>query len=94
MRRIGRSDNKMLILSFGVLSNIVFITIQLINHGNMNKLGYLEFTIIVMYFACKWGNNLIQEATKKEAQANELLNSLDKVVKEIENNTSALNKDI
>jgi len=91
--------NKNYLLIFGAIYNIILVVMQLLSHSFetlvfIPMLIFTEFGITLLYFLCKWGSELIQTATQKEVQANDLLNSLDKVLREIEINTSALNKDI
>jgi methyl-accepting chemotaxis protein len=87
------------LLICGAIYNIILVVMQLLSHSFetlvfIPMLIFTEFGITLLYFLCKWGSELIQTATQKEVQANNLLNSLDKVLREIEINTSALNKDI
>ena len=91
--------SKEFLLMSGAVFNVLFIGQQLLNHsfqGNnfIKTLSCVEFVIFVLFFLCKWGGDLIRSLTKKEANTRELLNSLDNVVKVIEENTSSLNQDI
>lgn len=91
--------NKTILLNFAVLNNILLIVPQLLFHNFEGQLFIFTFiiveaTIVILFFMCKWGNELIQSAIQKEEQANKLLDSLNNVMKVIQANTSLLNYDI
>jgi methyl-accepting chemotaxis protein len=57
-------------------------------------LGFIELTILALYFVCKCISDLIQLSIQKEAKVKELLDSLDNMFSVIKENTSSLNADI
>jgi len=87
--------NEAALLINGVIYNIIFIAAQLLQ-GEMDiaLLIKLEFIILMLYFICRWGNELIKTAEQKEIQATELLYSLDSALKVVVENTGSLNNDI
>ncbi|GEM_PF-4909864 len=91
--------NKALLYSIGSLYSLAYFIIYFIDNKGLDKgfftnLCYIGLTVIVLYFVCKRSAELIQVANSKEAQAKELLNSLDNMVSVIHENTTSLNADI
>lgn len=91
--------NKYLLLTCGALFNIVLIVLQLLSHNFQGEtfittLVCIEFVILILFFLCKWGSDLIQTATQKEDEANKLINSLANTMSVIKDSTLILNSDI
>lgn len=91
--------NKGLLYGFGGLYNISYIVIYYSEHRQFDStfymtLGFIELTIVALYFVCKRSADLIQVSLRKEAEAKELLAALDNMVGVIHESTSALNVDI
>ncbi|MDF2936310.1 MAG: chemotaxis protein [Paenibacillaceae bacterium] len=91
--------NKALLYSFGTMYNIAYVVIYYSNHRRFDTdffvtLGFIELTIVALYFVCKRNADLIQLSIEKEAKTKELLGSLDKMVSVIEDNTGSLSRDI
>jgi len=91
--------NKALLYGFGGLYNIAYIIIYYATNHTFDTnffrtLGFIELTILALYFVCKRSNDLINLSIQKEAEAKELLDSLDNMVDVIQENTSSLNVDI
>jgi methyl-accepting chemotaxis protein len=91
--------NKALLYGFGCLYNISYIVIYFSDNHKFDTsffttLGFIEFTILALYFVCKRSSDLIKLSVQKEAEAKELLGSLDNMVSVIQENTSSLNNDI
>ncbi|MFE6073890.1 methyl-accepting chemotaxis protein [Paenibacillus sp. NPDC057886] len=79
--------------------NIAYIVIYYSGHQQYDStffmtIGFIELTIVALYFVCKRGRDLIQVALNKEAEARELVTALDTMVGVIRENTSMLNTDI
>lgn len=91
--------NRVLLYGFGGLYNIAYIVIYFARHQQFDTvffmtIGFIELTIVALYFVCKRGTNLIHVALHKEEEARELLAALDNMVGVIRENTSTLNADI
>ncbi|MTI57637.1 methyl-accepting chemotaxis protein [Geosporobacter ferrireducens] len=87
--------NKVVLLINGAIYNVIFISAQLLlDEIEISILIKLEFIILMLFFICKWGNELIKTAVQKEIQATDLLHSLDNAVKVVGENTISLNDDI
>jgi methyl-accepting chemotaxis protein len=91
--------NKAILFSFGGLYSIAYTANYLPqNHGVdqvfFSTLGFLGLLVIVLFFVCKRGADLIQLSKKSEAEAKELLKSLDNMVGVIDENTSLLSTDV
>ncbi|RAU93316.1 hypothetical protein [Paenibacillus sp. YN15] len=91
--------NKALLYSFGAMYNIAFIVIYYSGHGRFDTdffvtLGFIELTIVALYFVCKRNADLIRSSIEKEARTKELLDSLDNMVSVIQANTASLSGDI
>lgn len=91
--------NKLYLLSVGAFLNVSLIIYQLIYQGFTQKdfirsMILIEVALVVLYFVCYWGNQLIVKATNKEIQANNLLNALDSAMNNVNASTISLNSDI
>ncbi|SFE23443.1 methyl-accepting chemotaxis protein [Paenibacillus algorifonticola] len=91
--------NRVLLYGFGSLYNISYIVIYYSTHQQFDTtffmtIGFIELTIVALYFVCKRGTDLIHVALQKEAEARELVGALDNMVGVIRENTSMLNTDI
>ena len=91
--------NKALLYGFGGLYNIAYIVIYFSNNHKFDAtffttLSFIELTIVALYFVCKRSSDLIHLSIRKEAEAKELLASLDNMVSVIHENTSSLSNDI
>ena len=87
--------NKVILLINGAIYNVIFIAFQLrFDKLDIPTIVLFEFIILILFFVCKWGNELIQLAAQKENQATELLHSLDNALNVVSENTITLNKDI
>lgn len=91
--------NKALLYGFGGLYIFAYIVIYYSNNHKFDAvffstLNFIAFTIITLYFVCKRSSNLINLSIQKEAEAKELLDSLDNMVNVIQENTSSLSTDI
>jgi len=91
--------NRVLLYGFGAMYNIAYIVIYYADHQQYDTtffmtIGFIELTIVALYFVCKRGRDLIQVALDKEAEARDLVKALDNMVKVIRENTSTLNTDI
>lgn len=91
--------NRLYLLSVGAFLNISLIIYQLIYHGFTQKefirsMILIEVALVVLYFVCYWGNQLIVKATNKEIQANNLLLALDSAMNNVNTSTISLNSDI
>ena len=89
-------DHKYMMLIGGLysISYIVGCILQETQWTNIQSMSIMYVIIIVLFFLCKWGKELIELSIKREVQAKELLDSLNHVIKEIESNTEVLNTDI
>ena len=92
--------NHILIITLGTAINVILFSMQLISN-NFHSLGGLlgvlvcvNFIFFLLFFLCKWGKDLILHASKNELQANELVKSMDQMMRAIEGNTAVLNSDI
>ncbi|KOF56955.1 MULTISPECIES: methyl-accepting chemotaxis protein [Clostridium] len=56
--------------------------------------GVLNVCTILLFFVTKWGNELIKNASKNEANAQEMSNNLKEILKSIGDNTLSLHDDI
>ncbi|MNB71638.1 Methyl-accepting chemotaxis protein McpB [compost metagenome] len=91
--------NKGLLYGFGAMYNVAYIVIYYSNHKQFDTnfystIGFIELTIVALYFVCKRSADLIELSVRKEAEAKELLGAMAKMVSVIHDNTSALNADI
>ncbi|KHL97628.1 hypothetical protein QW71_00520 [Paenibacillus sp. IHB B 3415] len=91
--------NRVLLYGFGGLYNISYIVIYYSEHHVFDTtflmtIGFIELTIVALYFVCKRSADLIELSARKEAEAKELLNAVDTMVKVVHENTTALNTDI
>ena len=91
--------NKGILFSFGGLYGFAYTVITFGNNHKFDTdffstLGFLVLLVVVLYFVSKRSADLILLSNRKEAEAKELLNSLNKMVGVIEENTSSLNIDI
>lgn len=87
--------NKSILLINGVIYNILLLSVQiLLDEIEISLLIKLDFIILILFFICKWGNELIKTAQQKENQATGLLQSLDNALKVVSENTTSLNSDI
>lgn len=91
--------NKALLYIFGFLYNFAYIVIYFSRNHNFDlpfyiSLGFILLTVVTLYFVVKRSTDLIQLSLQKEAEAKELLNSLDHMVHVIHENTSSLSDDI
>lgn len=91
--------NKALLYSFGTMYNIAYVIIYYSNHRKFDTdffvtLGFIELTIVALYFVCKRNADLIQLSIEKEAKTKELLATQDNMVSVIEDNSASLGRDI
>ncbi len=87
--------DKLILINFGTINIILFTVLQILNHKSFILTSvFLIIIIVVLFFVSKWGSDLIRSANQKEYQADELLRSLDKVLKVIKESTTLLDKDI
>lgn len=94
---------KELILAYGVVMNILLIVAYSIAPGNLvgqDKGAFISILIIFngiitfLYFLTRWGRNLVDDATQKEFQANELLKQLRNTFSSIQEGTTILDSNI
>lgn len=96
---------KVLILIHGIVLNIEYILLYLVAPKNfLGDIYKLEdiFTILVMadgmlillYFLTKWGNELVQKSTAKEAETSKLLGRLDGMFQSIKEVAGNLDSNI
>lgn len=87
--------NKVILLINGAIYNVILIAFQLVfDKLHIPTLVAFEFIILILFFVCKWGNELIQLAAQKENQATTLVHSLDNALNVVSENTFTLDKDI
>jgi len=91
--------NKVLLLIYGSTFFSLIIIAQLTVHnytyeGFISAIIYVGISIGILFFVCKWGQNLIESSISKESHTNQLLTSLDNVMKTVKDNTVSLNNDI
>ncbi len=91
--------NKIYLLSVGAFFNISLLINQLLYHNFSQKdflrsMILIEVTIVVLFFVCYLGNQLIVTATNKEIQANNLLKALENTMNNVNASTITLNSDI
>lgn len=87
--------NRAILLINGIIYSGIFIAIQLAMGGLDVTLSIkFGFITLVLFFICKWGNELINTAVQKEIQATELLQSLDNALKAVGEYSVSLNGDI
>ncbi len=91
--------DKGILFSFGGLYSVTYVIMYYAaNHkfdtDFFSTMGFLGLAVIVLYFVSKRSADLILLSNKKEAEAKELLDSLDKMVDVIQENTASLNVDI
>ncbi len=96
---------KELIVIFGIMVNSGYILMYLIRPQNLlsNNTDLKEFVTVVtlidgimvlLYFLTKWGNELVEQAGKKEEEAKELLNKLENTFHTIEDGARSLNNNL
>jgi methyl-accepting chemotaxis protein len=96
---------KRIILAYGVFINIALITTFLLNSnglmGSENDLmsfikiiTQLNGLLILLYLLTKWGNDLLESASRKEEEARGLLSRLEETFMAIEEGTSTLDNNI
>lgn len=91
--------NKVLLYLFGFSYNFAYIVIYYANNHKYDStffstLGFIILTIAALYFVVKRSTDLIQLSIRKEAEAKELLGSLNHMVSVINDSTSSLSVDI
>ncbi|MBY9079336.1 methyl-accepting chemotaxis protein [Paenibacillus sp. HN-1] len=91
--------NKGLLYGFGALYNISYVIIYHSSNHQFDSqfwmtIGFIELTIVVLFFVCKRSADLIQLSIRKEAEASGLLHEMDQMVEVIHHNTFSLNDDI
>ncbi|GFZ33119.1 chemotaxis protein [Clostridium zeae] len=91
--------NKAYLLICGTVYNVVIVITQLISKSFEEwifivTLACIGVVAIILFYLCKWGKDLVENATEKENEAKELLNSLDDAVKVVHDSTVLLNEDI
>ena len=91
--------NRVLLYGFGGLYNISYIVIYYSEHHVFDTtflmtIGFIELTIVALYFVCKRSADLIGVSVRQEAEAKGLLHAVDNMVGVVHENTAALNTDI
>ncbi|MFA9376388.1 MAG: methyl-accepting chemotaxis protein [Lachnotalea sp.] len=92
--------NKSFISVAGIIVNASLFLLQVF-HNSFQSMDILfsiliciDFIFVILFFLCKWGNDMIRTASDKEVYAKELLQSMDQMFKTIEINTLSMNTDI
>jgi len=82
---------------FSIVTGIALVVLMGLYYGIYETLMVASFFIIAdicLFLITKWSNKLIYESMKKEAEAQSLLEQLQKTLKVINTNTTHLKKDI
>jgi methyl-accepting chemotaxis protein len=79
-----------------ITSIILLLTVAYKNnlYEFIAPLSMLAFSMLILFFVTKWGEELIIGSIKKEKKTKELFNQLQETINIINSNTSDLNKDI
>jgi len=90
---------KELLIIYGVGVNLIIILIKLILQNtsavdSIQNIFILDFSIVILVFLTKWGNDLLKSAMEKEKRTKELLTELDKTFGIVKTSTKVLNNDI
>lgn len=96
---------KELILIHGSVINLLLFTVYLAKPGNLIGAGagvhqFISIIIIfngitaILFFLTKWGRRLVEESSKSEAQAKELLDKLKNTISSLEESATILSNSI
>lgn len=101
---IGLYFNKNLVLTYGILFNIITTISFFISPTSVIKSGHIsefitfvflfDITTVVVYIMCKWGNEYIESALKSENETSLLVKQLEDTMNIIQNSTANLNNNI
>ncbi len=97
--------NVRVIMAYGVVLNLLFISFYLFLNTyidgeliSLNSfLGYiiiLNGALVLLFFLCRWGNEMVLIAAKKENEANNALNRLETTFNKITDSTIVINNNI
>ncbi len=91
--------NKSILFSFGGLYSITYTVVYFTENREVgtdffSTIGFFILMVIILYFVCKRGSDLILLSNQKETRAKELLHSLNTIMAVIKESTSSLNNDI
>ena len=91
--------NKYYLLICGAFYDIALVLTEILTRGFQTWIFIatfisIQFVILILFFLCKWGNNLVYAAEKSEAISKEYLNSLDAIIELVRKNTISLNEDV
>lgn len=79
---------------YGLATDIVIGVLTFASHESVDGFILLNLCLIILYFIPKWGGELIASAEAKGKEAMNLLSKQQKMVGDIEKNTTILNSDI
>jgi methyl-accepting chemotaxis protein len=96
---------KELIVIFGIMVNGGYLLMYLLLPQNLlsDNTALKEFITVItlingimvlLYFLTKWGNELVEQAGKKEAESNQLLNQLENTFQTIDEGAESLNSNL
>lgn len=96
---------KELVISYGILVNIVLVMVYIVSpqavvgiNGKwtvfLNEIVLINCAIACLFFLTKWGNELVNEAKGKEAEAGQLLEKLKITMNKVETSICVLDKNI
>jgi len=91
--------NKKLLLITSVFFNLSIINLLYLHHisgvsSSISMLLTIDIIICILFLVSKFGKDLLEQASEKGIKATQLLGELEKTMKLIGVNTSALNNDI
>lgn len=96
---------KELILLFGVVVNVSIIALFIISpadllgidnnlKGFITVIAIIDGILVALYLLTKWGRNLVEESTKKEIEAKQLLDTLHNTFSTLEKSANTLDHTI
>jgi methyl-accepting chemotaxis protein len=96
---------KELIVIFGIIVNGGYLSLYLIRPENLlsdniaikeliTVLTLINGIMVLLYFLTKWGNDLVEQAGKKEAESKQLLNQLENTFQTIDDGAKSLNNNL
>lgn len=101
----GLYFEKNILIIFGLVSNVVFIVLNLVLgldvigkdqavNEILTQLIMADSALVVLYFMSKWGNEYVYSAFASQEKASELLSNLEEIMKNIEIMTENMSEDL
>lgn len=102
---LGLYNSKWMIIIYGAIINVIYLTLYfthpILLFGKVRTADYMISTLItingifiVIYFINKWGRELIDNAAKKENEANQLLKKLQMAMEKVEQSSLILSSNV